>query len=133
VEEETMTVEEWIEAYGRAWREKDAAAAAALFTEAAVYRSHPLRDPHVGSEAIHAYWSRATGSQDDLELRFGTPIVAGDRAAVEWWAQMRVDDDDVTLPGILYLRFAADGRCEELREAWHLEDGRHPPPPGWGV
>jgi ketosteroid isomerase-like protein len=133
VEEETMTVEEWIEAYGRAWREKDADAAAALFTETAVYRSHPLREPHVGTDAIRAYSSRATADQEAIELRFGTPIVAGDRAAVEWWAQMRVDGDDVTLPGILYLRFAPDGRCEELREAWHLEDGRHPPPPGWGV
>jgi ketosteroid isomerase-like protein len=133
VEEATMTVEEWIEAYGRAWREKDASAAAALFTADAVYRSHPLREPHVGMEATHRYWSRATGDQEEFELRFGTPIVAGDRAAVEWWAQMRVDGDDVTLPGILYLRFAPDGRCEELREAWHFEDGRHPPPPGWGV
>lgn len=128
-----MTVEEWIEAYGRAWREKDPDAAAALFTESAIYRSHPLREPHVGSAAIHAYWSRATADQEAFELRFGTPIVAGDRAAVEWWAQMRADGADVTLPGILYLRFAADGRCEELREAWHLEDGRHQPPSGWGI
>jgi ketosteroid isomerase-like protein len=133
MEEKAMTVEEWIEAYGRAWREKDATAAASLFTGTAVYRSHPLREPHIGTDAIHTYWSRATEDQDEFELRFGTPIVAGDRAAVEWWAQMRVDGEDVTLPGILYLRFAPDGRCEELREAWHLEDGRHPPPPGWGV
>jgi hypothetical protein len=28
-----MTVEEWVEAYARAWREKDAAAVVELFTE----------------------------------------------------------------------------------------------------
>jgi ketosteroid isomerase-like protein len=128
-----MTVEEWVEAYGRAWRERDAEAAAALFTDEAIYRSHPLREPHVGRQAIADYWTRATSGQKELDLRFGTPIVAGDRAAVEWWAQMRADGDEVTLPGILYLRFAADGRCEELRETWHVEDGRHPPPAGWGV
>jgi SnoaL-like domain len=128
-----MTVQEWIEAYGRAWREKDPAAAASLFTDTAVYRSHPLREPHVGTEAIHAYWSRATRDQEDIELHFGTPIVADDRAAVEWWAQMRAGGDEITLPGILYLRFAPDGRCAELRETWHHEDGLHPPPPGWGV
>jgi ketosteroid isomerase-like protein len=133
VEEEAMNVQEWIEAYGRAWRERDADAAAALFTDEAVYRSHPLREPHRGTQAIHDYWSGATRSQADLELRFGTPIVSGDRAAVEWWATMLSDGEEVTLPGILYLRFADDGRCEELREAWHAEEGRTPPPPGWGL
>lgn len=129
-----MTPDEWIDRYARAWREQDAEAAAALFTERAVYRSHPLREPHIGHSGIHAYWMRATATQEGLELRFGEPIVSADgrRAAVEWWATMRDGGEDVTLPGILFLRFAADGRCEELREAWHLEPGRHDPPPGWG-
>jgi ketosteroid isomerase-like protein len=128
-----MTVAEWIEAYGRAWREGDADAAAALFTEDAVYRAHPLREPHRGKDEIRDYWSGATGRQADLDLRFGTPIVAGERAAVEWWAQMWSDGEEVTLPGILYLRFAGDGLCEELREAWHAEPGRQAPPDGWGL
>jgi ketosteroid isomerase-like protein len=128
-----MTTAEWIEAYGRAWRERDADAAAAIFTEHAVYRSHPLREPHVGTNAIRDYWRRATSGQEELDLRLGTPIVDGDRAAVEWWAQMRSDGDEVTLPGILYLRFASDGRCEELRETWHVEAGRHQAPDGWGL
>lgn len=131
--EETLTVEEWIGAYGRAWREQDADAAARLFTDDAVYRSHPFRQPHLGTEGIRAYWSGATSRQEELELRFGTPIVAGDRAAVEWWAQMRTEGEEVTLPGILYLRFAGDGRCVELREAWHVEPGRRPPHEGWGL
>ena len=128
-----MRVTDWIEAYGDAWRSRDADAAAALFTDDAVYRSHPLQEPHRGTDAIRAYWSGATGRQADLDLRFGTPIVAGERAAVEWWAQMSSDGEEVTLPGILYLRFAPDGRCEELREAWHAEAGRQDPPAGWGV
>ena len=42
------------------------------------------------------------------------------------------DDGELTLPGILMLRFAADGRCEELREVWHMQPGTRQPPPGWG-
>jgi uncharacterized protein (TIGR02246 family) len=133
MEEEAMTVSEWIEAYGHAWRERDAEAAASLFTDDAVYRSHPLREPHRGRGAIREYWTGATSGQAEVDLRFGTPIVAGNRAAVEWWAQMLSEGEDVTLPGILYLRFAPDGRCEELREAWHVEAGRIPPPEGWGL
>lgn len=127
-----MDVSSWLDAYARAWRERDADAAAALFTEDGIYRSHPFREPHVGREAIRAYWEGATRSQDEFELRFGDPVVEGRRTAVEWWATMRDEGDEVTLPGILVLRFTDDGLCEELREAWHLEPGRHDPPDGWG-
>jgi SnoaL-like protein len=127
-----MRFREWLELYGKAWRERDAEVLGEIFTENAVYRSQPFREPHVGTEAIREYWRQATADQEEIDLRFGTPIVAGNRAAVEWWAQIRTGAEEVTLPGILYLRFAADGRCEELREAWHVEEGRHDPPPGWG-
>ena len=44
-----------------------------------------------------------------------------------------VDDGrEITLRGCLVLRFAPDGRCEELREYWELADGYREPPPGWG-
>jgi hypothetical protein len=131
-EEEAVTVHEWIEAYGSAWRERDAEAAASLFTEDAVYRSHPFREPDVGREAVRSYWSRVTSSQENLDLRFGRPLVEDDRAAVEFWAQMRVEGDEVTLAGILVVHFARDRRCEELREAWTIAEGRHSPPNGWG-
>jgi SnoaL-like domain len=97
--------------------------------------------PHRGSEQIRRYWQRATLTQRDLDLRFGQPIVAGNRAAVEWWAVMRDadwgphrQDDAVTLPGCLLLRFTSQGLCAELREYWNADFGRHvPPPPAWGT
>lgn len=127
-----MDVRAWIEAYGRAWEAGDADAAAALFTADAVYRSHPLREPHARTDGIRAYWVAATATQEDVEVRFGEPIVAGARVAVEWWTVMRDGGEDVTLPGCLLLHFGPDGRCEELREYWHAEPGRHEPPAGWG-
>jgi len=51
---------------------------------------------------------------------------------VEWWAVMQDEGSEVTLPGCLLLRFAAGGRCQELREYWHLQEGRREPPEGWG-
>ena len=126
-----MTREEWIEAYGRAWKAREPDAAA-LFTEDAVYRAHPFREPHRGTEGIRAYWAQATATQADVRVRFGVPIVSGERVAVEWWTTMRAEGEEVTIPGCLLLRFARDGRCEELREYWHVEPGRHEPPAGWG-
>jgi ketosteroid isomerase-like protein len=127
-----VNVPEWIAAYARAWEAGDAEAAAALFTPDAVYRSHPCREPHVGSDGIRDYWARATSTQEETEVRFGRPVVEGDRAAVEWWTVMRDEGEWIALPGCLVLRFAADGRCEELREYWHVEEGRRDAPPGWG-
>jgi ketosteroid isomerase-like protein len=128
-----MDIRTWIEAYGRAWRERDADAVVAIFTEDAVYRSSPFREPHVGSGGIRAYWERVTSAQENLDLRFGTPVMAGNRAAVEWWAVIEEHGEETTYPGILMLRFAPDGRCEELRECWHERAGRIDPHDGWGV
>jgi ketosteroid isomerase-like protein len=132
MEEAEMSVGEWIEAYGRAWREKDADGVLRLFTEDAVYRSSPFREPSVGHEGVRAYWKEATAEQEGLDLRFGEPVLEGNRAAVEWWAVVREHGKEITYPGILVLRFAADGRCEELRECWHEQSGRLEPPAGWG-
>ncbi len=126
-----MTPQEWIAAYGRARVERDADRAVSLFTENAVYRSSPFREPHVGSDGIREYWTLATSTQDELDLRFGKPVVEERKAVVEWWAIMRDEGAWITLSGSLLLRFAEDGRCEELREYWHVEDGRHERPPGW--
>lgn len=127
-----MNLREWVEAYARAWREQDADAVVSLFTDDAEYRSSPFREPSVGSEAIRTYWTRATSTQEDADVRMGTPIVAGNRVVVEWWATMRDEGEEITLPGCLLLRFAPDGRCEALREYWHVEPGRHEPHAGWG-
>jgi hypothetical protein len=56
----------------------------------------------------------------------------GSRAAVEFWVTMLNGGAEVTLAGILFLRFDANGLCEELREAWHFTDGRLDPPAAWG-
>ena len=112
-----MGVDQWLERYRVAWETGDSEAAAALFTEDATYRSSPFREPHRGQEGVREYWSGATGSQSETRVRFGRPIGDAHRTAVEWWATMRDEDGEITLPGILVLRFASDGR---------------EPHPGWG-
>jgi hypothetical protein len=129
-----MTVQEWVDAYAQAWRERDADAAAALFTDDSSYRSHPLQPAHLGTAGVHAYWTDVTATQDSVDVRMGRPLQDADgrRAAVEFWVRMVNDGADVTIVGILFLRFDRDGRCEDLREAWFFEPGTHPPHEGWG-
>lgn len=78
------------------------------------------------------YWLEEPARHEGLELRFGTPVAQGRRVAVEWWASMVQDGETVTGPGCLVLRFDRSGRCDELREYWHEQPGRHEPPRGWG-
>jgi hypothetical protein len=125
-------VDAWLEKYRRAWEEADVDAAAALFTDDAVYRSSAFREPHEGTAAIRDYWSR-TADQLGTRVTIGSPIVEGCRVAVEFWATSTDDDGEGTLAGILFLRFGPDGRCEALREAWNTEDGITPPHDGWGT
>jgi hypothetical protein len=124
---------QWLDAYRRAWIEKNAAAARELFTPDAVYREQPFEPPFAGADAIAGYWSRVTATQRDIQLRYGRPVVDGNRVAVEWWATLVNDDTPYTLAGEFLLLFAEDGRCRELREYWILKEGTHEPPDGWGT
>ena len=127
------SVTSWIEAYGRAWRDRDDDAVGELFTDRAVYRSHPFREPLRGREAIRGYWRQATGPLTSVDVEFGRPIADGHHAAVEWWAILGDGQAEMTLPGALILRFDEHGQCEELREYWHLQEDRSiPAPGGWG-
>lgn len=130
-----MTVHRWVDAYAEAWRERDSDAAAALFTEDCLYWDHPLRESNRGADGVRAYWANATSTQDRVDVRMGQPVESEDasRAAVEFWVRMLNGGAEVTLVGILFLRFAEDGRCSELRETWLVEAGDFPPHDGWGT
>jgi SnoaL-like protein len=130
-----MTIQEWSDAYAQAWRDRDAGAAAALFTDNCLYLDHPLQEGHRGTDGVRAYWANVTSRQDRVDVRMGRPVESADgrRAAIEFWVRMLNGGTQVTLIGILFLRFAEDGRCEELRETWIFEPGDHPPHDGWGT
>jgi hypothetical protein len=129
-----MSLQGWVEGYGRVWEEKDSDGAADLFTEDCVYRDQPFGEVHRGRDGVRAYWTGVTSTQENARVRFGMPISGEDQrhAAVEFWVTMRNFGSECTLTGILFLRFDGAGLCEELREAWHFTEGLHEPPAGWG-
>ncbi|MFP5330902.1 MAG: nuclear transport factor 2 family protein [Acidimicrobiia bacterium] len=120
-------------AYGQAWEARDPAAAAALFTEDATYRSLIYEDPHLGHEGVTEYWRTVTATQSDVRVRMGRPFVDGDRVAVEFWTNMTADGAPVTLAGCLLVDFAADGRCRRLREYWNFTPESVEPPTEYGT
>ncbi|MFD4789919.1 nuclear transport factor 2 family protein [Streptomyces sp. NPDC058459] len=125
-------VEKFLDGYRAAWANRDPAAIEMLFTEDGQYREKPYAPAFQGRSGIRDYWSKVTSTQSDISVRYGTPIVVGNRAAVEWWVNLTNSGSAVTLAGSFLLRFADDGLCEELVEYWHFDEGTLAPPTGWG-
>ena len=129
-----MSLQEWVDGYARAWEEKDSDLVTSLFTEDCVYRDQPYGEPHIGRAGVRAYWDGVCASQENARVRMGTPVGGADgrHGAAEFWVTMRNFGSEVTLAGILVMRFDSAGLCEELREAWHFTEGTIEPPAGWG-
>lgn len=126
------TPQEWLDAYARAWVERDPDAAAALFTPDATYGEQPYQQAFAGRDGVREYWARVTATQSDVRLRYGTPITVGQRTAVEWWATLKNGGVPITLAGAFILTFDGEGLCRSLREYWLFTEGTKEPPPGWG-
>jgi nuclear transport factor 2 (NTF2) superfamily protein len=128
-----QTLAQWIEGYKNAWEQRDPVAVSGLFSPSATYRSNIFEDAHQGRKGVEAYWQSVTSSQSEVRVRMGRPFVDGSRVAVEFWTTMRVEGEEVTLPGCLLLDFDDDGLCSHLREYWHYQPGLFQPPTGWGT
>ncbi len=122
----------WVDELATSWRNLDPTAIAALFTTAASYHRHPFRDPLVGRDEIAEAWTEQLASGIFREVRFGTPVIDGDRGAVEWWSMSGESGVDVTQTGVLFLTFT-DGLCSSLREVWMDEPADRVPYRGWGT
>jgi hypothetical protein len=72
------------------------------------------------------YVAWAFQEQASAECRFGDPVVAGDRAAVDWWAVMTTADGSTeSIAGTSLLCFGRDGQVLEQRDVWSTQPGRH--------
>jgi nuclear transport factor 2 (NTF2) superfamily protein len=120
-----MDAHEWVASLESAWRGRDPASIAGLFSEDAWYRQGPFGAPHVGRPAIEAHWTATLGRQRDPRIWIGAPVVADDRAALEWWCILHDPETGAarTAAGSAMLWFARDGLCRGLQEYWHGTPG----------
>ena len=121
----------WAETWNRSWPAKDVEAIAALYADDALYRALVFREPDRGVEGVRRYLRENFGVEEDVECRFGDPIVGADRAAVEWWATWVEDGQRLTLAGATILRFDRTGQVVDHRDYWNQVERREPPFEGW--
>lgn len=116
-------LERWLAGYEAAWEERDAAAAAALFTADAEYHETPYSEPFRGREGIAAYWSGVTADQRDVDFRSRVIAVSGNVGIAQWTATFvnAPSGTPVELDGVFVLEFSsAGGLVRALREWWVL-------------
>jgi len=99
----------WLDAYGRAWQERNPQAAAELYAEGGTYQVTPFLVPMRGREAIRAYWNEVTATE-----KFG---IARWRASFERTPQGL----KTKLDGIFLIELDMGGKCTSLREWWHKQ------------
>ena len=110
---ERYSVMAWVGQYERAWRDNDAAAVPALFTEDARYRRSPYTPPLVGHEALARFWTEDQGQPFTMRAQ---PVAVDGRVAV-----VRVVVNYLGPPAREYsdlwlLRFSEDDRVEDFEE-----------------
>jgi len=115
-------VEAWLERYGGAWEQRDAAGAAGLFTENALYHEMPFDAPKAGRTGIRDYWATVTADQRNVHFESQVLAVDGQTGVAHWSASLTSASSGVRveLDGAFVLTFDDNGLCSELREWWHV-------------
>ncbi|MCB2200248.1 nuclear transport factor 2 family protein [bacterium] len=115
----------WLQAYGKAWEEKDAEAFVALFSKQAYYHWTPFRTPYVGHEQIAAAFNEAVSTQENITFHFTRLNNDGFPAVAHWRTTLnRIGSEkDVVFDGILTVEFDdEDGLCRVFREWSHSSE-----------
>lgn len=114
-------LDSWLDAYEEAWENKDADAAANLFSADARYFETPYSDPFEGPDGVRDYWSGVTADQRDIDFRYSSIAVGGNTGIASWSATFTTISGgvNVELNGVFVLEFDENKRCTLLREWWH--------------
>jgi ketosteroid isomerase-like protein len=122
----------WARVWHDAWEASDTDAILALYAPEALFSTQAFRVPYHGRDGVRSYVTQAFKEEREPRVWIGSPIVSGDRAAIEWWATVIENGAEITLAGVSILRFDAQGLVTEQRDSWNQDDGRQEPPAGWG-
>jgi nuclear transport factor 2 (NTF2) superfamily protein len=122
----------WARVWHEAWEARDTESIVELYAPEVLFSTESFRVPYRGRDGVRTYVQQAFDEEREPRVWVGEPVVAGDRAAIEWWATVVENGVRITLAGISMLRFDADGLVVDQRDAWNQADGLREPPKGWG-
>src|SRR5271165_2216793 len=117
------TFKSWLDAYGRAWENRDPRAAAELYTEDGTYQVTPFLEPSRGRQAILNYWAEVVNTELEISFRYDILALTEEFGIAHWEASfIRTPPGLPTkLDGIFVIQLNAEGRCNSLCEWWHKQ------------
>ena len=120
---EASTFKSWLDAYGHAWKSRNAQSAAELYTEDGTYQVTPFLEPIRGRAAIIEYWSHVAETERDIQFGYEVLAVTEEAGVARWWASFLILPQGLQtkLDGIFLVTLDDDGRCRSLREWWHKD------------
>ena len=120
------TVQDWLDAYARAWETYEPGQIAALFSERAEYRWHPADEPTVGRDEIVRAWVAPDGNESSRDEpgtylgKYRPFVVDGNRAVAIGTSTYWTDASRSKIDRVYYnnwlLEFDDDGRCSSFTE-----------------
>jgi limonene-1,2-epoxide hydrolase len=115
------SLQSWLEAYRRAWEERDAEAAVELYSEDATYQETPFVPPMRGRNALLEYWKNVARTQDEIGVSCEVIAICEGLCFARWHATFTrlPTRTRLELDGIFLLTFDQLGKCTALREWWH--------------
>jgi uncharacterized protein (TIGR02246 family) len=117
----------WMQTITQAWEQRDADAAANLFTEDATYQENPFDEPLRGRAAIRQYWADLPQNQTDISVTYHILEVT-ERTGVAGWSASFIrlpDRQQARLEGVLIASFNEDSQqAHAFSEWWHSRDSR---------
>ena len=115
---------EWLDEYGRAWEERDADAAAELFTEDAVYQWGPFGRKLRGRPVIREAWADAVESQRNVKFGYEVMTATARGGIVRWWVGADMPDEGVHSrnEGVFRIAFDETGLCTNFEEWFNSID-----------
>ena len=108
---------EWLDAFGQAWKARDAQAAADLFTEDATYQWGPFASRQRGQPLIREAFAEAFEGQGSVAFGYEVLAATNRGGIVRWWSTV----DHTRLEGIFRLHFEDSGLCTSLEAWWNAD------------
>ena len=113
-------VQQWVTGYVKAWNSNEPDDITALFTEEALYRTEPFRDPWVGHAEIVRGWLEAKDEPGETAFTYDVLAMDGDLALVKGVTTYR--EPPRSYSNLWEIRLEDDGRCREFVEWWMKHD-----------
>lgn len=114
----------WLDAYGQAWRSRDAGLFSGLFADNALYYWTPFDEPKKGREEIAAAFSGAVARQSDIDFGARILYTEAQLGAAHWSCAFSRAETGVRvhLDGVIVVQFTDSGEALSLRQWWHSDE-----------